>query len=68
MVTVAVNVTLVPVQIAPVGFAAILTLAVTVTFTVMVIALEVAGEPVTHVTLEVITQVMMSPFARVEEV
>jgi hypothetical protein len=65
---VAVNVTLVPLQIAPAGLATILTLAAPPAFTVMVIALDVAGDPVPHVTVLVSTQVIISPFARVEDV
>ena len=62
----AVKVTLLPLQIAPDGFAAIITPAATLEITDIVIALEVAGEPETQVALLVITQVMISLFARVE--
>jgi hypothetical protein len=54
---VAVNVTLVPEQIVDEGEAAMLTLAATTGFTVIVIELEVAGFPVTPERLDVITQV-----------
>ena len=59
MVGAAVNVTLSPVQA---GFCVVLidTLAVTFGLTVMVTLLEVAGEPVTQVREEVITQVITS--------
>jgi hypothetical protein len=60
---VAVNVTLVPVQIT-VELAEILTPATRMGFTVMVTVLEVAGLPVTQVALDVITQVIVLPFAR----
>ena len=66
MVGVAVNVTLVPEQI--VLFAsleAILTLAAWLAFTVVVIAFDVAGDPVAQVALEVITTVTASLFAKV---
>ena len=59
----AVNVTLVPAHIAPVGTAAMLTLAGKFVLTVIIIALDVAGEPVTQVAFDVITQVIISPFA-----
>ena len=62
---VAVNITDVPEQIAPAGFADILTLAVTLGSTVMVIPVDVAGDPLTHGALEVIVTVMTSPLARV---
>ena len=65
---VAVKVTLVPEQIAPLGLAEILTLAVTGELTVMVMEFEVAGEPVTQASTDVITQVIASPFARAVEV
>jgi hypothetical protein len=58
LVGVAVNVTLSPVQI--ILFAsldAMLTLAGTFGFTVVVMLLDVAGEPVTHEAFEVITTV-----------
>ena len=60
MVGVAVKVTLVPEQMVVDGLAAMLTLAVTFAFTVMVIALDVAGLPFTQVALLVITQVITS--------
>ena len=57
---VAVKVTFVPAQIVVDGDALIETLAVTFAFTVIVIAVDVAGLPFTHVALEVITQVIAS--------
>ena len=63
---VAVNVTLVPIQIVLPGDATILTDGVTVGFTVIVIALEVTGFGLAHATDDVITQVTTSPFANVE--
>jgi hypothetical protein len=42
-----------------------LTLAATPGFTVMVSAFDVAGDPVAHARLDVITQVTTLPFARV---
>ena len=65
---VAVKVTLVPEHIAPVGLAAMLTLAATDVFTVIVMLFDVAGEPVAHERLEVITQVIISPLASAVEV
>ena len=63
----AVKVTLVPAQIAPDGEAAILTLAGKFGFTVMVIAFDVAGEPVKHgLAVEVITTVTLSLLANEE--
>jgi hypothetical protein len=61
LVGVAVKVTLVPVHIVPEGTAAMLTLAGRLGFTVIVIALLVAGEPVAQVKLVVMTQVITSP-------
>jgi hypothetical protein len=52
----------------PDGTAAILTLAVNIGFTVIVIPLEVAGLPVAHVALEVISTVITSLLANVVEV
>jgi hypothetical protein len=68
LVAVAVKVTLVPLQIAPVGLATMLTLAVPLGFTVMVIAFEVAGDPVAQLRLLVIKQVIISLFARAVDV
>ena len=68
MVGVAVKVTEVPAQMVPDGTAAILTLAVNIGFTVIVIPLEVAGLPVAHVALEVISTVITSLLANVVEV
>ena len=62
LVGVAVNVTDVPEQIVFPGLAEILTLAVTLGFTVITIAFDVAGLPVTQVAFEVITQVTLFPF------
>lgn len=62
------NVTLVPEHIAPLGFAEILTLAVTGVFTVIVMAFDVAGEPVTQESEDVIMQEIMLPLVREEEV
>ena len=61
----AVKVTLEPVHIMPPGFATILTFAGPPALTVIVIELEVAGEPEIHVALEVIIQVIISPFDKV---
>ena len=52
---------MVPVHIVPEGTAAMLTLAGRLGFTVIVIALLVAGEPVAQVKLVVMTQVITSP-------
>ena len=68
MVGVAVKVTEVPAQIAPAGTAAILTLAVNIGFTTMVIPDEVAGLPDLQVRLEVISTVITSPLAKEVEV
>ena len=65
---VAVKVTLVPEHIAPEGFAAILTLAGKLEFTIIVIVFDVAGEPVTQVAFDVIIHVIKLPFARVVDV
>jgi hypothetical protein len=64
LVGVAVKVTLVPAHIAPAGDAAMLTLAATLGFTVIVSAFDVAGDPVAHAAFEVITQVTTCPFVR----
>jgi hypothetical protein len=62
---VAVNVTLVPEQIAPAGTAAILTLTGNETFTDIVKIFEVAGLPVAHGdALDVNTQVTRSPLVK----
>ena len=61
---VAVKLTLVPEQIV-VADAVILTLAATLGLTTIVIALEVAGLPVTQLAFDVITQVTVFPFASV---
>jgi hypothetical protein len=65
---VAVKVTDVPAQILVPGEAAIVTLAGSAGLTDIVIIFEVAGLPVTHCAFEVISTVIISPFARVEEV
>ena len=68
MVGVAVNVTLVPAQMAPDGTAAILTLAGKFGFTVIVMVLEVAGFPVKHgVALEVMMTLIASAFTNADE-
>ena len=55
-----------PVHIAPEGFAAILTLAGKLELTDIVIPVEVAGLPVKQgLAFDVITQVIMLPFAKV---
>ena len=66
MAGVAVNVTLVPEQIVFPGAAEMLTDGVTVGVTTMVIALEVAGLGLAQASDEVITQVTISPFTKVE--
>jgi hypothetical protein len=65
---VAVKVTEVPVQIAPAGEAAMLTLAGRPGLTTIGIALDVAGLPVAQVALDVITTVIISPFSKVDDV
>jgi hypothetical protein len=65
LVGVAVNVTLVPAQIAPEGEAAMLTLAGRRGLTVIVIAFEQAGDPVAQVALEVSSTVITSPLTSV---
>lgn len=64
MVGVAVNVTLVPEQIAPAGLLVIFTLTARLGFTVMVMLFDVAGLPEGQVALDVSTQVITSPFER----
>ena len=69
MVGVAVKVTDVPEQIAPDGTAAMLTPAVNIGLTVMVIPDEVTGDPARQgVAFEVISTVITSPLAKVVEV
>ena len=63
---VAVNVTSDPAQIVLPGFAAMLTDGVTVAFTVIVIALDVAIAGDTQVAVEVMTQVTTSLFTNEE--
>ena len=65
LVGVAVNVTLVPAQIVLPGLAEILTLAATLAFTVITMAFDVAGLPEIQEAFEVITHVMLFPFANV---
>jgi hypothetical protein len=65
---VAVKVTEVPVQIAPEGTAAMLTLAGRFGLTVIVIAFDVAGLPVAQVAFDVITTVITLPLARPADV
>ena len=68
MVGVAVNVTVSPAQTV-VALAAMLTLAVSVGFTVIVMLLEVAGEPVKQGdAVEVISTVTISPLVNVDPV
>ena len=62
---VAVKVTLVPEQIAPEGFAAILTVGVTELPTVIVIVFEVAVTGLAQVALEVMIQTIVLPLVRV---
>ena len=64
----AVNVTLVPEHMAPLGFAEMPTLAAALEFTVIVMLFEVAGEPVAHVRLEFMTQVITSLLVKVDDV
>ena len=70
LVGVAVKVTLEPAHdVCEPEVIAILTLATTIGFTVIIIALLVAGEPVEHgLALEVSTTVTESPFANVDDV
>jgi hypothetical protein len=68
LVGVAVKVTLAPGQILVEGEAAMLTLAASPGVTVIVTALDVAGEPVAQARLEVITHVTTSPLLRADEV
>ena len=65
MVGVAVNVTLVPAQIAPLGLAAMLTLAGRFGFTVIVMLFDVAGEPVAQVAFDVMINFTTSPLFKV---
>ena len=62
MVGVAVKVTLVPLQIAPAGAAAMLTLGVILVVTVSVMPVLVALAAVWHVLFAVMVQVITSPF------
>lgn len=68
LVGVAVNVTLVPEQIVIPGVAAIFTLAGKLALTVIVSVFDVAGEPVAHDKLLVISHVVLSLFANAVEV
>ena len=65
LVGVAVNVTLVPKQIVPVGLDTIETLTGKFGFTVIVTVLDVAGLPVAQVALDVNTHVTTSPLFNV---
>ena len=66
MIGVAVKVTLVPEQmVLSASLELMLTLAGKLLLTAVVMLLEVAGDPVAHVAVEVITTVMASLFARV---
>lgn len=67
-VTTAVNNTFSPAQIVSEGEAEIVTDAATVDETAIVIALEVAGDPVMHGSLPVMIHVIISASARVVEV
>ena len=64
LVGVAVNVTLIPIQIAPEGLADMLTLAGNAEFTDITTKLDVAGEPVAHVALDIIIHLILSLFTR----
>ena len=66
MVGVAVKVTLVPAQIAPVGLPAILTDGATAAVTVIVISLDVAVVGLTQASDDVSTQVTLLPLANAE--
>jgi hypothetical protein len=68
LVAVAVNVTLVPAQIAPLGLAAIITLAGKFGFTIIVIIFDVAGEPVAHVAFDVMIHVIWLPLVSAPDV
>ena len=59
----AVNVTCVPAHTSPGGLALMLMLTGRFGFTAMAMGADVAGLPVGQVTLDVIVQVMTSPFA-----
>ena len=68
LVGVAVNVILVPAQIAPDGLAVMLTLAANIGLTVIVIEFDVAGLPVKHgLALLVMIHVITLPFAKDDE-
>ena len=64
MVGVAINVTLVPVQIVFPGLAAMITDGATAAVTVMMISFEVAVVGLAQASEEVITQVILSPFTK----
>ena len=69
MTGVAVNVTAEPEQVGlPPALSAIVTAGVTIAFTVMVIALDVAVDVLRQVALDVITQVTICPLVNDEEV
>ena len=67
MLGIAVNVTLVPAQIAPTGSALMLTPAATDEVTLIVMVFEVAGDPVAQVAFEVRTHVTTSLLLKVLE-
>ena len=64
----AVNVTLVPEHIVPEGDATIDTEATPTLPTIIVMELEVAGDPLTHIKLDVMIHVITLPLASVEDV
>jgi hypothetical protein len=64
---VAVKVTELPAQIVLEGLAEIVTPGVTGVFTTIVMVFETSVGDVTHKSVEVIVQVMASPFARADE-
>ena len=66
LVGVAVNVTLVPVQIVLPGLATILTDGLTLPLTTIVIAFDVTAAGLAHASDDVITSVTTSPFTNVE--
>jgi hypothetical protein len=53
---------------APLGLAAIITLAGKFGFTVIVIIFDVAGDPVAHIAFDVIMQVIWLPFVNAPDV
>ena len=67
MVGIAVNVTPVPVQIAPDGLAEMLTLAINIGLTIMLIEFDVSGELITQSALLVMIHVIVLPFTKEDE-